>query len=67
MRHHAERAELVAPRLRPHEGLKRRGPHVRGPEQARSPETILAETRKLVAEGCREITLIGQTVNSYRW
>jgi tRNA-2-methylthio-N6-dimethylallyladenosine synthase len=42
-------------------------PHVRGPEQARSPDTILAEARKLVAEGCREITLIGQTVNSYRW
>jgi tRNA-2-methylthio-N6-dimethylallyladenosine synthase len=42
-------------------------PHVRGPEQARSPDTILAEARKLVAEGCREVTLIGQTVNSYRW
>ncbi len=42
-------------------------PHVRGPEQARSPDTILAEARKLVAEGCREITLIGQTVNSYRF
>jgi tRNA-2-methylthio-N6-dimethylallyladenosine synthase len=42
-------------------------PHVRGPEQARSPDTILAEAKKLVAEGCREITLIGQTVNSYRW
>ena len=42
-------------------------PHVRGPEQARAPETIAAEARKLVAEGCREITLIGQTVNSYRW
>jgi tRNA-2-methylthio-N6-dimethylallyladenosine synthase len=42
-------------------------PHVRGPEQARSPDTIVAEARKLVAEGCREITLIGQTVNSYRW
>jgi tRNA-2-methylthio-N6-dimethylallyladenosine synthase len=42
-------------------------PHVRGPEQARSPDTILAEAGKLVAEGCREITLIGQTVNSYRW
>jgi tRNA-2-methylthio-N6-dimethylallyladenosine synthase len=41
-------------------------PHVRGPEQARAPDTILAEARKLVAEGCREITLIGQTVNSYR-
>jgi tRNA-2-methylthio-N6-dimethylallyladenosine synthase len=42
-------------------------PYVRGPEQARAPDTILAEARKLVAEGCREITLIGQTVNSYRW
>jgi tRNA-2-methylthio-N6-dimethylallyladenosine synthase len=42
-------------------------PRVRGPEQARPPEAILAETRKLVAEGCREITLIGQTVNSYKW
>ena len=42
-------------------------PHVRGPEQARPPATIVAEARKLVAEGCREITLIGQTVNSYRW
>ena len=42
-------------------------PHVRGPEQARAPDTIHAEARKLVAEGCREITLIGQTVNSYRW
>jgi tRNA-2-methylthio-N6-dimethylallyladenosine synthase len=40
-------------------------PHVRGPEQARSPQTILTEAQKLVAEGCREITLIGQTVNSY--
>ena len=42
-------------------------PHVRGPEQARAPDTIVAEARKLVAEGCREITLIGQTVNSYKW
>ena len=42
-------------------------PHVRGPEQARTPDTILAEARKLVAEGCREITLIGQTVNSYKY
>jgi tRNA-2-methylthio-N6-dimethylallyladenosine synthase len=42
-------------------------PKVRGPEQARPPEAIFAEARKLVAEGCREITLIGQTVNSYRW
>ncbi len=42
-------------------------PKVRGPEQARPPEAIFAEASKLVAEGCREITLIGQTVNSYSW
>jgi tRNA-2-methylthio-N6-dimethylallyladenosine synthase len=42
-------------------------PRVRGPEQARPPHAIIAEAEKLVAEGCREITLIGQTVNSYRW
>ena len=42
-------------------------PRVRGPEQTRPPAAIVAETQKLVAEGCREITLIGQTVNSYRW
>jgi tRNA-2-methylthio-N6-dimethylallyladenosine synthase len=42
-------------------------PRVRGPEQARPPAAILAEATKLVAEGCREITLIGQTVNSYKW
>jgi len=42
-------------------------PRVRGPEQARPPAAILAEAKKLVDEGCREITLIGQTVNSYRW
>jgi tRNA-2-methylthio-N6-dimethylallyladenosine synthase len=42
-------------------------PRVRGPEQARPPEAIEAEARRLVSEGCREITLIGQTVNSYRW
>ncbi len=42
-------------------------PHVRGPEQARAPQTILAEAQKLVADGCREITLIGQTVNSYKY
>ncbi|HEX5445588.1 MAG TPA: tRNA (N6-isopentenyl adenosine(37)-C2)-methylthiotransferase MiaB [Pirellulales bacterium] len=41
-------------------------PAVRGPEQSRPPEQIEAEVRKLAAEGCREITLLGQTVNSYR-
>lgn len=42
-------------------------PSVRGPEQSRPPEHIEAEVRKLAAEGCREITLLGQTVNSYRY
>jgi len=42
-------------------------PSVRGPEQSRSPAHILAEARLLASEGCREITLLGQTVNSYRY
>lgn len=41
-------------------------PTMRGPEQGRDPKHILAEARKLADEGCREITLLGQTVNSYR-
>jgi tRNA-2-methylthio-N6-dimethylallyladenosine synthase len=42
-------------------------PSVRGPEQSRPPAHILAEARQLAAEGCKEITLLGQTVNSYRY
>jgi len=42
-------------------------PSVRGPEQSRSPAAILAEARQLADEGCREITLLGQTVNSYKY
>ncbi len=42
-------------------------PKVRGPEQSRAPQHILAECQKLAAEGCREVTLLGQTVNSYRF
>jgi tRNA-2-methylthio-N6-dimethylallyladenosine synthase len=42
-------------------------PKVRGPEQGRPPQHILAEARQLADEGCREITLVGQTVNSYRF
>ena len=42
-------------------------PSVRGPEQSRPPEHILAEAKILADEGCKEITLIGQTVNSYEW
>ncbi len=40
-------------------------PAVRGPEQSRPPEQIAAEVRQLAGEGCKEITLLGQTVNSY--
>lgn len=42
-------------------------PSVRGPEQSRAPEEIIAEVRQLADEGCREITLLGQTVNSYKY
>ncbi len=42
-------------------------PSVRGPEQSRPPEHILAEGRQLADEGCKEITLLGQTVNSYAY
>jgi len=41
-------------------------PSVRGPEQSRPPAHIAAEVRQLAAEGCKEITLLGQTVNSYK-
>src|SRR5437870_10266219 len=40
-------------------------PKVRGPEQSRHPEQIAAEVRQLAGEGVKEITLLGQTVNSY--
>lgn len=42
-------------------------PKVRGPEQSRPPAEIEYECRQLADEGCREITLLGQTVNSYRY
>jgi tRNA-2-methylthio-N6-dimethylallyladenosine synthase len=42
-------------------------PMTRGPEQGRPPEQILAEARVLADQGCKEITLIGQTVNSYQY
>jgi tRNA-2-methylthio-N6-dimethylallyladenosine synthase len=42
-------------------------PKVRGPEQSRPPREIVAEARQLVDAGCKEITLLGQTVNSYKY
>ena len=40
-------------------------PRVRGPEQSRPAAEILDEVRRLADHGCLEVTLLGQTVNSY--
>jgi len=42
-------------------------PYVRGAERSRDPESILREVNELFANGYREVTLLGQNVDSYSW
>ena len=42
-------------------------PYVRGGERSRNPESILNEAIDLFEKGYREVTLIGQNVDSYNW
>ena len=42
-------------------------PYTRGKERSRNPETIINEANGLFEKGYREITLLGQNVNSYHW
>jgi len=42
-------------------------PYVRGPEVCRPPEAIIEQIKKLAGQGVKQVTLLGQTVNSYKY
>ena len=42
-------------------------PYVRGAERSRDPKTIVREAEEIFSQGYREVTLLGQNVNSYSW
>ncbi len=42
-------------------------PYVRGPEVSRPPGKIIEQLKKLAGEGVKQVTLLGQTINSYKY
>jgi tRNA-2-methylthio-N6-dimethylallyladenosine synthase len=42
-------------------------PYVRGPEVCRPPDLIIDQIKKLASEGIKQVTLLGQTINSYKY
>jgi tRNA-2-methylthio-N6-dimethylallyladenosine synthase len=42
-------------------------PYVRGAERSRNPESVIKEVNELIDMGYREVTLLGQNVDSFKW